>query len=190
MCRERVARPTREAEARWLLPAAANRFPLAALVNALRVLADHGRVVAGDAATIRTSHAEGVNLHVLEISPTRNGTPPISMAAGQSLVVSGGHPGGRCEFAYTDHDLAFARDVVTAVINGRINGRVNERTAARSAVIPHLRNEESGAGKKDSFGIAAPPADRPPANRTDRGRDPESLRQWGPHDHPTARPPP
>lgn len=79
--------------------------------------------------------------------------------------MSVGHPGGQWAPDYTDHDLAFARDVVTAVINGRIN----ERTAfARSAVLPHLPDEEGGAGKKDPCGIAAPPADRRHANRTDR----------------------
>jgi len=45
--------------------------------------------------------------------------------------VSVGHPGGRWELDYTDHDLSFARDVMTAVIDGRLS----ERTAfARSAV--------------------------------------------------------
>lgn len=66
-----------------------------------------------------------------------------------------GHPGGGWELEYTDHDIAFARDVVTAVIEGR----VSERTAfARSAfTITRPRADEVLDGQEALGGVGAEP---------------------------------
>lgn len=89
----------------------------------LDALTEFARGRARDAATYKRSRLVEYPIAVLDIKPIDKRACPINIIAEQFLVVTVGSIGGQWSLSYSDGDVAFAKQIIAAVVAGNVTER-------------------------------------------------------------------